>query len=85
MNRKSDLLLCMLRRHRSTARVNGCAVLMTSALMAGCGTSLNRAPVEDRTAARTTASAPAAAAATAPAEVPGKPLPGVENLGKPGY
>jgi lipoprotein NlpD len=66
-------------------RVNWCVVLMTSALMAGCGTSLNRAPVEDRTAARTPASAPAAAAATAPAETPGKPLPGVENLGKPGY
>lgn len=64
-----------------------CVVLMSGALMAGCGTSLNRAPVEDRTAGRAAASAPApaAAASAAAAETPGKPLPGVENLGKPGY
>ena len=54
--------------------------------MVACGTSLNRAPVEDRTAGRiTTATAPAAAASAATGEVPGKPVPGVENLGKPGY
>jgi lipoprotein NlpD len=65
-----------------------CVVLVSGALMAGCGTSLNRAPVEDRTAGRAAApaSAPAASApSAAAAETPGKPLPGVENLGKPGY
>jgi lipoprotein NlpD len=62
-----------------------CVVLMTGALMSACGTSLNRAPVEDRSAARTPATEPAAPAAPAPAEPPAKPLPGVENLGKPGY
>jgi lipoprotein NlpD len=62
-----------------------CVMLMTGALMSACGTSLNRAPVEDRSAARTPATEPAATAAPAPAEPPAKPLPGVENLGKPGY
>jgi lipoprotein NlpD len=57
---------------------------MSSALLVACGTSLNRAPVEDRAAGRALPSAPAGAA-SAPAEAPGKPLPGVENLGKPGY
>jgi lipoprotein NlpD len=63
---------------------------MACALAAGCATSLNRAPVEERTPARTGA-APAAAPAAVPApsaavaEAPVKPLPGVENLGKPGY
>jgi lipoprotein NlpD len=85
MNRKSDLLPCMSRWRASSARLDWCVVLMSGALMAGCGTSLNRAPVEDRTAGRAAASAPAATAASAPVEVPGKPLPGVENLGKPGY
>jgi lipoprotein NlpD len=41
--------------------------------------------VEDRTAGRTAASAPATAASAAASDTPGKPLPGVENLGKPGY
>jgi lipoprotein NlpD len=63
---------------------------MACALAAGCATSLNRAPVEERTPARTGA-APAAAPAAVPApsaavaEAPVKPLSGVENLGKPGY
>ncbi|MDC8784401.1 peptidoglycan DD-metalloendopeptidase family protein [Roseateles koreensis] len=65
------------------------SVLMTTgfvALLAGCGTSLNRAPVEDRTPTKAvkSGSAPAAAsAASAAAET--KPLPGIENAGKPGY
>ncbi len=86
MNRTSDLLLCESRRQASAARLPLCVALAFGALLAGCGTSLNRAPVEDRAAARTpvTATAPASVP-TASAEVPGKPLPGVENLGKPGY
>jgi lipoprotein NlpD len=85
MNRKSDLLPCISRLRASMVRLDWCVVLMAGVLMAGCGTSLNRAPVEDRTAGRTAAVAPAAAASASTVEVPGKPLPGVENLGKPGY
>jgi lipoprotein NlpD len=61
-------------------------VLTTSLLLSACGTSLHRAPVEDRnpqpakvTAPAAPASAPAAAAEVKP------PLPGAENAGKPGY
>ncbi len=58
---------------------------MGAALLAGCGTSLNRAPVEDRSAARGATTAPAGAVTPAATEAPGKPLPGIDNLGKPGY
>jgi lipoprotein NlpD len=60
--------------------------LLLCALAGACTTSVNRAPVEDRTAART-ATVPAAAAVAPPpaTEVAAKPPPGVENLGKPGY
>jgi lipoprotein NlpD len=91
MNRKSDLLPCLSHWHASVARLNECValvsgVLLCGVLMAACGTSLNRAPVEDRSAARSTAAtAPTAAASAATSDVPGKSLPGVENLGKPGY
>jgi lipoprotein NlpD len=61
-------------------------VVTTSLLLSACGTSLHRAPVEDRnpqpakvTAPAAPASAPAAAAEVKP------PLPGAENAGKPGY
>lgn len=52
--------------------------------LTGCGTRLNKAPVEDR---GTSSSAPAPSAAAQPGVVvaPVKPLPGVENAGKPGY
>jgi lipoprotein NlpD len=82
MKRMSLLLPCAPRWPAPNARLRWCVVLMSSALLAACGTSLNRAPVEDRAAGRSPSSAPAAAA---PADAPGKPLPGVENLGKPGY
>jgi lipoprotein NlpD len=58
---------------------------MVAALSSGCGTSLNRAPVEDRSAARAATTAPAGAVTPATSEVPGKPLPGIDNLGKPGF
>jgi lipoprotein NlpD len=67
------------------SRLGGCFVLMVTVSLAGCGTSLNRAPVEDRTTARTATTAPAGAATPATSDAPGKPLPGIENLGKPGY
>jgi lipoprotein NlpD len=62
--------------------------------LVGCSTSMNRAPVEDRmsgsrgSAAPTSANAPVppglATATATPADAT-KPLPGIENLGKPGY
>jgi lipoprotein NlpD len=87
MNITSDLSHSGLhRRALMSSRVGGCVVLMAATLLAGCGTSLNRAPVEDRSAARGAATAPIGAATPASAsEAPGKPLPGLENLGKPGY
>lgn len=91
MNRESDLLLGLSHWRASVARLNErvvlvCAIVVCGALMAGCGTSLNRAPVEERTVGRSTVTpAPSATALPAAIEVPGKPLPGVENLGKPGY
>ncbi|MEG0921767.1 MAG: peptidoglycan DD-metalloendopeptidase family protein [Comamonas sp.] len=56
--------------------------LAAAAVLAGCGgTSLNKAPVEDRgsSAGRTQTSAPA------PSKVDPATLPGAENAGKPGY
>lgn len=62
------------------------AIVLWAAL-AGCSTSLNRAPVEDRIVAGRSV-LPPATAASAPTAVPGeapKVLPGIENAGKPGY
>jgi lipoprotein NlpD len=56
-------------------------LIALSALLGGCATSLNRAPVEDRGARAGGASA---APNPTPAESP-KALPGAENAGKPGY
>jgi len=55
--------------------------LALAALIGGCASPRNRAPVEDRGAR------PGSAAATAPiaAADASKPLPGAENAGKPGY
>jgi lipoprotein NlpD len=62
------------------------ATMLAATLLAGCSSTPNRAPVEDRTAG-TRAPAPAAVP-TAPAAAPVdavKPLPGAENSGKAGY
>lgn len=76
------------------------ALSATTLVLAACGSTSHRAPVEDRPAVvragnggTTTAQAPAPAASGAvtspvvPAtpEVPAKVLPGAENAGKPGY
>ena len=56
-----------------------CVLLLAATVMAGCTSTPNRAPVEDRNAGM---KVPVAAG------VPGeaaKPLPGAENSGKPGY
>jgi lipoprotein NlpD len=55
----------------------GCCVL-GAAVLAGCSTPINRAPVEDRGTFAGQAAAPAVQPDT-------KPLPGAENAGKPGY
>ncbi len=58
------------------------ALMLAAALTAGCTSTPNRAPVEDRGAgARTPAAAPVA---SVPADA-AKPLPGAENGGKVGY
>ena len=51
--------------------------------LAGCNTTRNRAPVEDRTSV--VKPVPAGQAVNAAAPDAGKPLPGAENAGRPGY
>ena len=73
-------------RMSSQSRVSSVVVAAVAAwLLSGCGTTQQRAPVEDRG----TASRPAAAALPAPVQVAVpelvKPLPGAENAGLPGY
>jgi len=77
--------------------LRGVAAVLLVAVLAGCASTQNKAPVEDRKppAAKPAARAPGAAngtaaapadpgAATAPADG-AKPLRGIENAGKPGY
>ena len=52
------------------------ATVLAGLVLAGCGTRLNRAPVEDRGTASSSAQ---------PTAVDPKLLPGAENAGKPGY
>ena len=69
------------------------ATIVTSVVLTGCGsrgTVLSRAPVEERNATATTgtvtASLPASTVpVTSTTLAPPKPLPGIENAGKPGY
>lgn len=64
-------------------RWTGALALVGGALLAGCTSAPNRAPVEDRVAGQ---KAPMVATAPVPAPVEAtKPLPGAENAGKPGY
>lgn len=68
-----------------TSRSVSLAGVMVTVLLVGCGSRvINHAPVEDR---GTSAGKPAPAVST-PVDAqgqPGKPLPGLENAGKPGY
>lgn len=57
------------------------SVVLAGMVLAGCGTSVNRAPVEDRG----TSTAPTTATPGTVVAAPVKPLPGAENAGKPGY
>lgn len=56
------------------------AAVLAGLVLAGCGTSLNRAPVEDRGTAVSSGVQSAPAASVDPSL-----LPGAENAGKPGY
>jgi lipoprotein NlpD len=63
-------------------------VLAIAALLAACNSTPHRAPVEDRSVGAAgkgapSGASPSGAAASAPND--GKPLPGAENAGKPGY
>ena len=66
----------------SRSLVVGVSVTLTALVLAGCGTRMPKAPVEDRGTS---------SASSSPSSVPGvvvtpiKPLPGAENAGKPGY
>ena len=78
--------------NRFTARRLGTTCVLAALLLLGaCSSTKNFAPVEDRSPGRGAAPVAAAAAASspavgaAPAGEPGKPLPGAENAGKPGY
>ena len=68
----------------SRGLVVGFAVALAGVLLAGCGTRLNKAPVEDRGTSSNHASSPSVQPGTVVA-TPIKPLPGAENAGKPGY
>ena len=62
--------------------ISGIVLLTATLLMAGCASKvINRAPVEDRSTG-TSRPAPVAAEASTPVV---KPLPGIENAGKPDY
>lgn len=69
------------------------ATIVTSVVLTGCGsrgTVLSRAPVEDRNASVSTGTATAnlptsTVPVTSATLAPPKPLPGIENAGKPGY
>ena len=68
----------------SRGLVVGVTVALAGVLLAGCGTRLNKAPVEDRGTSSNHASSPSVQPGTVVA-TPIKPLPGAENAGKPGY
>jgi lipoprotein NlpD len=64
------------------------ALALAAALLAGCSTTSNRAPVEDRsigTKPVTPAAAPPAPITAVPPADPARVPPGAENAGKPGY
>ena len=81
----------MLPRHLpSSAALLACSLAL-ALLMGGCATPRSPAPVEERNPSARPAPAPAPVptvappAVPAPAPEPPKPVPGIENAGKPGY
>jgi lipoprotein NlpD len=76
--------MTFLAMHRSIRSLTNLALAsLMLALVAGCASPTHRAPVEDRAGPR--AAAPSTTAAPAGPVEAVKPLPGIENLGKPGY
>lgn len=70
--------------NRLRGLVGAMSVAVAGAMLVGCGTSLNKAPVEDRgTSTAGPATPPPATAGVG--VTPLKPLPGAENAGKPGF
>jgi lipoprotein NlpD len=63
----------------SRSLVVGISVALTALVLAGCGTRMTKAPVEDRGTSSAPSSSPGVVV------TPIKPLPGAENAGKPGY
>ena len=63
----------------SRSLVVGISVALAALVLAGCGTRMTKAPVEDRGTSSATSSSPGVVV------TPIKPLPGAENAGKPGY
>ncbi|MBT9514248.1 MAG: peptidoglycan DD-metalloendopeptidase family protein [Acidovorax sp.] len=68
----------------SRGLVVGFTVAVAGLVLSGCGTRMNKAPVEDRGTSSSSAPAPAAQPGVV-IGTPIKPLPGAENAGKPGY
>jgi len=60
-------------------------VVLASVWLSGCGTPVNRAPVENRGTYAATTTVPATVANMPPTEPERPSLPGVENEGRPGY
>ena len=69
----------------SRGLVVGFSVAVAGLVLSGCGTRLNKAPVEDRGTSSSSALAQQAAQPGTVVGAPAKPLPGAENAGKPGY
>lgn len=66
--------------------VGGCLAVAVGVLLAGCGTPLHKAPVEDKgTATGAISSTPVYPPAAGPAPMTVSTLPGAENAGRPGY
>ena len=60
----------------------GVSVTLTALVLAGCGTRMTKAPVEDR---GTSSASSSPSSVSGMVVTPIKPLPGAENAGKPGY
>ena len=66
----------------SRSLVVGVSVTLTALVLAGCGTRMTKAPVEDR---GTSSASSSPSSVSGMVVTPIKPLPGAENAGKPGY
>ena len=66
----------------SRSLVVGVSVTLTALVLAGCGTRMTKAPVEDR---GTSSASSSPSSVSGVVVTPIKPLPGAENAGKPGY